>query len=52
MFMYKFVFLIIMRVLLINPWGAEQVPPPAIGYLQSVLKANGVDVECKHKKNN
>ena len=44
MFMYKFVFLIIMRVLLINPWGAEQVPPPAIGYLQSVLKANDVDV--------
>ena len=44
MFMYKFVFLIIMRVLLINPWGAEQVPPPSIGYLQSALKTNGIDV--------
>jgi radical SAM superfamily enzyme YgiQ (UPF0313 family) len=27
-----------MRVLLINPWQAECFPPPALGYLQAVLK--------------
>jgi len=32
------------KVLLINPWEGEVFPPPAIGYLQAVLKAAGVDV--------
>jgi len=35
-----------MRVLLINPWEGEVFPTPAIGYLQSVLKANGIDVKA------
>jgi radical SAM superfamily enzyme YgiQ (UPF0313 family) len=33
-----------MRVLLINPWAVEVFPTPAIGYLQSTLKSNGIDV--------
>lgn len=33
-----------MRVLLINPWAGEVFPTPAIGYLQSVLKVNEIDV--------
>jgi anaerobic magnesium-protoporphyrin IX monomethyl ester cyclase len=33
-----------MKVLLINPWGGEVFPTPAIGYLQATLKAAGADV--------
>lgn len=33
-----------MKVLLINPWGGEVFPTPAIGYLQATLIAAGVDV--------
>lgn len=33
-----------MRILLLNPWDGEVFPPPSIGYLQSTLKAYGVDV--------
>lgn len=33
-----------MKVLLINPWEGEVFPTPAIGYLQAILKANGIDV--------
>jgi radical SAM superfamily enzyme YgiQ (UPF0313 family) len=36
-----------MRVLLINPWEGEVLPPPSIGYLQSALKHYGVDVVAK-----
>ena len=35
-----------MKVLLINPWEGEIFPAPAIGYLQSILKINGVDVKA------
>ncbi len=37
-----------MKVLLINPWHEDQLPPPAIGYLQSSLKAKGVDVIARN----
>lgn len=33
-----------MKVLLINPWGGEVFPTPAIGYLHATLKAAGADV--------
>ena len=33
-----------MRVLLINPWEGEVFPTPAVGYLQSTLKSNGIEV--------
>jgi len=33
-----------MRVLLVNPWESDQLPPPAIGYLQAALKTRGIDV--------
>lgn len=33
-----------MRVLLINPWQDEYLPPPSIGYLQAVLKQWKIDV--------
>lgn len=39
-----------MRVLLINPWDAEVFPTPAIGYLQSTLKCNGIDVTAMDLK--
>jgi len=35
-----------MRVLLINPWEGEVFPTPAIGYLQSIIKAAGHDVKA------
>lgn len=35
-----------MRVLLINPWEDEYLPPPAIGYLQAVVKRWGVEVRA------
>ena len=34
-----------MRVLLINPWIDDYLPPPAIGYLQAALKHWKVDVK-------
>jgi radical SAM superfamily enzyme YgiQ (UPF0313 family) len=37
-----------MRVLLINPWEVGEFPPPAIGYIQSVLKQYKVGVIAKH----
>ncbi len=37
-----------MKVLLINPWTADEAPPPAIGYLQSVLKKYNVDVTARN----
>ncbi len=40
-----------MRVLLINPWSAEILPPPAIGYLQSALKQQGVNVTACNYSN-
>jgi radical SAM superfamily enzyme YgiQ (UPF0313 family) len=33
-----------MKVLLINPWEADIFPPPSLGYLQSVLKQESIDV--------
>jgi anaerobic magnesium-protoporphyrin IX monomethyl ester cyclase len=33
-----------MRILLINPWKGEYLPPPAIGYLQAVVKRFKIDV--------
>ncbi len=33
-----------MRVLLINPWPPDALPPPSIGYLQAVLKQRGIEV--------
>jgi radical SAM superfamily enzyme YgiQ (UPF0313 family) len=36
-----------MRVLLINPWESDQLPPPSIGYLQSALKHWKIDVTAK-----
>ena len=35
-----------MRVLLINPWEDDYLPPPAIGYLQAAVKHWGVDVRA------
>jgi radical SAM superfamily enzyme YgiQ (UPF0313 family) len=37
-----------MRVLLIDPWTSDQLPPPAIGYLQAALKHWKVDVTAKN----
>ena len=36
-----------MKVLLINPWIPDQLPPPSIGYLQAALKHWRVDVVAK-----
>ena len=33
-----------MRVLLINPWESDALPPPSIRYLQSALKHYAIDV--------
>ena len=35
-----------MRVLLINPWQSDVLPPPAIGYLQSALKYFKIEVKA------
>ena len=35
-------------MLLINPWTADECPPPAIGYLQAVLKKYNVDVIARN----
>ncbi len=35
-----------MRVLLINPWEGEVFPPPSIGYLQGIIRNEGVDVKA------
>ncbi len=35
-----------MRVLLINPWQGELFPTPSIGYLQAILKSNGIEVDA------
>lgn len=37
-----------MRVLLIDPWPPDQLPPPSIGYLQAALKHWKVDVMAKN----
>jgi radical SAM superfamily enzyme YgiQ (UPF0313 family) len=37
-----------MRVLLIDPWESDQLPPPSIGYLQAALKYWKVDVTAKN----
>lgn len=36
-----------MKILLINPWTPDQLPPPSIGYLQAALKHWKVDVMAK-----
>jgi len=35
-----------MRVLLVNPWQDEYLPPPSIGYLQASVRHWGVDVRA------
>jgi anaerobic magnesium-protoporphyrin IX monomethyl ester cyclase len=35
-----------MKVLLVNPWADDYLPPPAIGYLQAALKHWRVDVKA------
>jgi len=37
-----------MRVLLIDPWEEDQLPAPAIGYLQAALKHWKIDVTAKN----
>ncbi|MCJ7447906.1 MAG: B12-binding domain-containing radical SAM protein [Bacteroidales bacterium] len=37
-----------MKVLLINPWESNSLPPPSIGYLQAALKHWKVDVVAKN----
>lgn len=37
-----------MKVLLINPWEQDALPPPSIGYLQAALKHYGVDVIARN----
>lgn len=37
-----------MRVLLINPWADEELPPPSVGYIQGTLKHLGVDVKASN----
>jgi anaerobic magnesium-protoporphyrin IX monomethyl ester cyclase len=37
-----------MKVLLINPWVEDVLPPPSIGYLQATLKHFNVDVVAKN----
>jgi len=37
-----------MKVLLIDPWEKDQLPPPAIGYLQAALKHWKVDVDARN----
>jgi len=37
-----------MKVLLIDPWDKDQLPPPSLGYLQAALKHWKVDVEAKN----
>jgi anaerobic magnesium-protoporphyrin IX monomethyl ester cyclase len=39
-----------MKVLLINPWIPDVLPPPSIGYLQAALKNIGIDVVAKDLK--
>jgi len=39
-----------MKVLLVNPWEDEYLPPPSIGYLQAVLKKWNVDVKAFNLK--
>ena len=35
-----------MRILLVNPWEDEYLPPPAIGYLQAAIKCSYSDVRA------
>lgn len=37
-----------MKILLINPWSEDVLPPPSIGYLQAALKHQNVDVVAKN----
>ena len=37
-----------MKVLLINAWTADSLPPPSVGYLQSSLKSYGINVIARN----